>query len=152
LPKDEAIRSMIFQELKSLPRFVTMTTLKEQMNDLWQDVDRKCKDMESMVYAQKGEFERLSVDVKNMNLNPRSRQESVSSEANFREVEARLQPKIDNVRKSLNTEVRSLNEKIDKLEKDTAPQPQRRISSTPTAKAEDIVRVTPLFVAPSHPN
>jgi hypothetical protein len=105
-----------------------------------------------MVYAQKGEFERLSVDVKNMNLNPRSRQESVSSEANFREVEARLQPKIDNVRKSLNTEVRSLNEKIDKLEKDTAPQPQRRISSTPTAKAEDIVRVTPLFVAPSHPN
>jgi chromosome segregation ATPase len=154
LPRDKDIRKIFEQEFKKQPRFVTPALLKEQMDDLWRDVAKKSKNMEDIAYEHKTDLDRLSVEVKNLNLNPRSRQESASSETSFREVEARLQPKIDNVRKTLNNEVRSLNEKVDKLqkEKDTAAQPQRRISLTPTAKAEDIVRVTPLFVAPSHPN
>jgi hypothetical protein len=152
LPKEGDIHDIVFQELKKLPRFVTLSSLKEQLDDLWRDVDIKTKNIEDTAYIQKREFERLSAEVKNMHFNPRSQQGSVLSETNFREVEARTQPKIDNVRKALNNEVRSLNEKIDQLQKDTNAQPQRRIPLSPVAKAEDIVRVTPLLVTPSHTN
>lgn len=152
LPKEGDIHDIVFQELKNLPRFVTLSSLKEQLDGLWRDVNIKTKNIEDTAYIQKREFERLSAEVKNMNLNPRSQHWSVLSETNFREVETRMQPKFDNVRKSLNNEVRSLSEKIDQLQKDTNAQPQRRIPLSPVAKAEDIVRVTPLLVTPSHTN
>ena len=124
--------------------FVTLRRLDDQVEDaetrMIQESDRRRKeDLRDFVCL--SEFERLSDQVKNMNFSPRSRQMSVSSDHGSRELDQRLPPKIENLWKDLNKEVRNLSDRVGNLQKEFVSQPQEQISSTSSAKVEDTVRV-----------
>jgi hypothetical protein len=157
---EETIRKIIQVELKE---FVMFRDLDKEVDKLYDGLERKFHktpaEIRAMVhqelknYTHKSEFERLTDQIRGMNV--RTRQMSVSSDTS-RDVDQRIVAQAQDM-ESIRTELTAktaqqgkelilLKERINNLQKDAALQQPQRIQMASGTKSEDIAKVCNLRI------